>query len=68
MEAKLLLDKKSAAAALSVSVRTLENLIQSKQLIPRRIGRRTLIPRAALESFARRDHPTHGNESDGRAS
>ena len=68
MQDKILVDKKTAAAALSVSVRTLENLIRSKRLIPRRIGRRTLIPRAALESFARRDHPTQGNPSDGRPS
>ena len=66
MEGKLLLDKKSAAAALSVSVRTVENLVRSKQLAARHVGRRCLIPRVALEAFARRDHPstdsTHSNQ------
>jgi excisionase family DNA binding protein len=58
MEDRILLDKKSAAAALSISVRSLENLIRARQLAVRRVGRRTLIPRAALEAFARSDHPT----------
>jgi len=68
VEGKLLLDKKTAAASLSVSVRTLENLIRSKQLAARHVGRRCLIPRAALEAFARRDHRTQPDVSDGRQS
>jgi excisionase family DNA binding protein len=53
---KILVTKREAASALSVSVRTVENYVRSKELIARKIGRRTLIPLAALESFARRDH------------
>ena len=56
--AKLLLSKRECAAALSVSVRTIENLIARKELATRHIGSRTLIPTAALEAFVRRDHPT----------
>jgi excisionase family DNA binding protein len=61
---KILVDKKTAAAALSVSVRTLENLLKNKEIIARKIGRRTLIPRAALESFARHDHATRRAADD----
>jgi len=68
VEGKLLLDKKSAAAALSLSVRTLENLVCSKRLAARHVGRRCLIPRAALEAFARRDHPTQPDAADGNGS
>jgi excisionase family DNA binding protein len=62
---KLLYSKKEAASALSVSVRTLENYIRRKELIARRIGRRTLVPLASLEAFARRDHASPLN-GDGR--
>lgn len=56
----ILVDKKSSALALGVCVRTIENLINSKQLPARKVGRRTLIPYRALLEFARRDHPTNG--------
>jgi excisionase family DNA binding protein len=55
---KLLLSKRDCAAALSVSVRTVENLIARKELVARRIGSRTLIPVASLEAFTKRDHAT----------
>lgn len=42
---------------LGVSQRTLDRLIAEKELLVRRIGRRVLIPAAALSSFAKRDHP-----------
>jgi excisionase family DNA binding protein len=58
---KLLFTKKEAAAALSVSVRTLENYIRLKELVSRKIGKRRLIPRASLEQFARRDHESPAN-------
>ena len=58
MSEPILLDKKAAATLLSVSVRTVDNLISRRELVPRRVGRRVLIPRQALEQFARRDHPT----------
>lgn len=54
----ILVSKREAACALGVSLRTVENLISRKELEARSIGRRRLIPRAALERFARRDHRT----------
>jgi excisionase family DNA binding protein len=58
MNEPILVSKREAAKALSISIRTLDYLIASKQLAARRIGKRVLVPRRALESFARRDHPT----------
>jgi len=55
MEA-VLISKKEAARLLSLSLRTIDNLIARKQLAARRIGRRVLISRQELEKFARRDH------------
>jgi len=52
METKLLFSKREAAQRLSISVRTLENLLATKELEARRIGRRVLIPAAVLEHFA----------------
>ena len=46
-----------AARRLGVCARTVANLIQAKELISRRIGRRRVIPVAELERFNRRDHP-----------
>ena len=63
---KLLVSKKEAAAALGVSLRTVENLIAGKHLEARRIGRRRLVQRVSLEKLARRDVPTaslHSSES-----
>jgi excisionase family DNA binding protein len=64
-EIRLLVTKREAASALSVSIRTVENFIRQKELAARKIGRRTLIPLVSLEAFARRDHasPLNGNES-----
>jgi len=55
---KLLMSKREVASALSVSVRTVENLIFRKELVVRKIGRRTLVPATALKSFVRRNHET----------
>jgi excisionase family DNA binding protein len=52
----LLLTKKAAAHLLSLSLRTVDNLISTKQLPVRRIGRRVLIPRTALVRFCASDH------------
>jgi excisionase family DNA binding protein len=46
-----------AARRLGVCARTVANLIQSKELNSRRIGRRRVIPVVELERFNRRDHP-----------
>jgi excisionase family DNA binding protein len=48
--------KRDAAALLSLWVRTVDNLIATKKLPARRVGRRVLIPYTALVQFARRDH------------
>ena len=53
---KLLYTKREAAQLLSISVRSLDYLIFNGQLAARRIGRRVLVPRDALEQFARLDH------------
>jgi excisionase family DNA binding protein len=53
---KILFSKREAALALSLSVRTIENLIARKELNARRVGRRTLITASSLVLFARRDH------------
>jgi excisionase family DNA binding protein len=58
----ILISKRDAAKALSISLRTLDYLIASKELAVRRVGRRCLIPRRLLEEFARRDHPTQAND------
>jgi excisionase family DNA binding protein len=49
---KLLLTKKDVATALSVSLRTVDNLISRKELPVKRIGRRVLVPFSALVRFA----------------
>jgi len=55
---QILISKKNASRALSISLRKLDYLIASKEIAVRRIGRRVLIPRRALYEFARRDHLT----------
>jgi excisionase family DNA binding protein len=54
----IFISKKTAAALLSISVRTLEKLISAKQLRVKRIGSRVVISRLALEEFGRGDHAT----------
>ena len=49
--------KQEAAKMLGVSLRTIDRLIALKELQVRGLGRRVLIPRAALESLMHRDHP-----------
>lgn len=50
---RLLVSKRDAAIALSLSVRTVEHLIAKKELSARRVGRRTLVLISSLEIFAR---------------
>jgi excisionase family DNA binding protein len=64
MAESLLVSKREAAGMLGLSVRTLENLIGLKELPARRIGRRCLIERQALEKFAKRDHGTKPKPND----
>lgn len=54
VSASILLSKREAARTLSISVRTLDNLIATKEVPVRRIGRRVLIARQNLEQFALR--------------
>lgn len=70
-QAPLLVSKKEAASLLGVCPRTIDNFVARKELPCRRIGRRTLIPFAALQQFAKRDHVTsaaaqerHGSSDD----
>lgn len=49
----LLLSKQEAARLLGLSIRGLEHLISRKEIPVRRIGRRVLIARSAVESFAK---------------
>ncbi len=63
---KILLSKKDAASLLSLSVRSLEYMLQRRELVSRRVGRRVLIPRTALEQFAKRDHPTRPDGQGGQ--
>ena len=64
---RLLLSKREAAEALGCSVRTIENMVARKQLVSRRLGKRRMIPYAALALLAKRDTPTitgHGGSGD----
>ena len=53
---KLLYDRKSAAVALSMSIRSVDYLLANKQLKFRRIGKKVLIPASELRRFASGDH------------
>ena len=51
--AALLLTQRQVAVLLNVSERTIRNLIRRRKLPVKYIGGRCLIPRAAVEKFAR---------------
>jgi excisionase family DNA binding protein len=53
MQEKLLFTRREAAETLSISVRKLDQLLALRALPSRRIGRRRLVSRSALEKFAR---------------
>ena len=57
IEQKTLLTRKDAAAALSISVSAVDQLIVRGDLKVRRIGKRLLVPRKELERLAGRDVP-----------
>ena len=61
---KLLYDRKSAAVALSVSVRTVDYAIARGELDTRRIGKRVLITAASLKKFAASNHYGPVSESE----
>ncbi|HWG20536.1 MAG TPA: helix-turn-helix domain-containing protein [Terracidiphilus sp.] len=56
-DSKLLVSRLEAAEIVSLSVRSIDNLLASKQLSFRRIGTRVLIPVTELRKFVRVDHP-----------
>jgi len=47
-----------AAAYLNVSTTTVWNLLRRKELVRRRIGNTTRIPKTSVENFLRKDHAT----------
>jgi excisionase family DNA binding protein len=58
MQLKLMYTKAEAAEMLSLSLRTIDNLIGNKELVVRRTGKRVLIPYQSLMQFTRHDHKT----------
>ncbi len=46
------------AAYLNVSPTTVWNLLREKELVRRRIGNVTRVPKTSVENFIKRDHPT----------
>lgn len=57
VDSKLLVSREEAAAMVSLSVRSIDYLLASKQLPFRKIGTRTMIPVTELQRFARMNHP-----------
>jgi excisionase family DNA binding protein len=51
-----------AARRLGLSARTVATLVLRRELPSRKVGRRRIIPVAALEAFVRRDHRTSQKE------
>ena len=52
MPERMLISKREAAEILSISLRTLDDLVSEGKIAVRRIGRRVLISRAVLARFA----------------
>jgi len=59
---QILVSRQDAAKALSISVRGLDYMIAQGKIPVRKLGKRTLIPRAALERFARSPEAAQGAE------
>jgi excisionase family DNA binding protein len=60
----LLLSKQEAARMLGVSIRSLEHLISRQEISTRKIGRRVLIARSAVESFAKIQNPDNTSDKE----
>lgn len=56
MESRMLYDRKTAAQQLSISVRSLDYMLASRQFETRRIGKKVLITHASLVRFAQGNH------------
>ena len=55
-ETQLAIGMAEAARRLGLSVRTVATLIARRELPSRRVGRRRIVPVAALDAFMERDH------------
>jgi hypothetical protein len=58
MNDAILFDKRSTAAKLGISVRSLEHLVTLREIMPRRIGKRVLFEAREISRFSRCDHRT----------
>jgi hypothetical protein len=65
---KLLYSRRDTAAALSLSIRSIDYLITTGRLPARRVGAKILIPASAVRRFAREDHPDSVRSSSPRSS
>jgi excisionase family DNA binding protein len=54
----LLISVCQAAVLIGVSERTVKNLLKRGELVRRKVGRRTLIPRTSIQAFLKKDHST----------
>lgn len=57
-DAPLMLSIIQASFLIGVSPRTTKRLIARRELVARKVGSRTLIPRSSIESFLKRNHET----------
>jgi excisionase family DNA binding protein len=53
---RILVNKREAARLLGISVSSLDYLIRQRELVIRRLGRRTLVSTESLRAYARHDH------------
>jgi hypothetical protein len=53
---KILFDRKSAAQALSISIRTLDYFLAAQAFETRKIGRKVLITAGSLKKFSQANH------------
>jgi excisionase family DNA binding protein len=58
LSTKVLFSRKEFSLLTGLSLRTTAQLLASGQLRSIHVGRRRLIPRAELNRFSRRNHPT----------
>jgi excisionase family DNA binding protein len=58
----VLISRREAAASLGLSLRTLDYLIARREIRVRRVGRRVLVSRHALEMFANSAHHSAGRK------
>ena len=59
-QTKVLLSRKEVADLLSLSVRSVDTLLQNGELPSVRVGRRRLVRAATVQHFSLRDHKTKG--------